>query len=76
MEIKHNSLHTKKSKLKDLCPICDKNLYLDSNYTQRIGLIDKDREVTGWICPECDSEFDLNDNIVYIYGENYEQGEA
>ena len=76
MEIKHNSLHTKKKKAKDPCPICDIDLYLNSNFTQRIGLIDSDREVTGWICPECDSEFDLNDNIVYIYGENSVQGKA
>ena len=67
---------TKKSKLKDLCPICDKDLHLNSSFTKRIGLIDKDREVTGWICPECDSEFDLNDNIVYIYVEDSIQGKA
>ena len=67
---------TKKKKPKDLCPICDKNLYLNSDFTKRIGLIDSDKEVTGWICPECSSEFDLNDNIVYIYGENSIQGKA
>ena len=76
MVARPSSLHTKKKKHKDLCPICDKNLYLNSDFTQRIGLIDKDREVTGWICPECSSEFDLNDNIVYIYGENSIQGKA
>ena len=43
---------------------------------QRLGVIDSEREVTGWICPECSSEFDLNDNIVYIYGENSIQGKA
>ena len=76
MVTKQSSLHTKKKKPKDLCPICDKNLYLNNDYTQRIGLIDSDRKVTGWICPECDSEFDLNNNIVYIYGENSIQGKA
>ena len=76
MVAKQSSLRTKKKKPKDLCPICDKNLYLNSDFTRRIGLIDKDREVTGWICPECSSEFDLNDNIVYIYGENSIQGKA
>ena len=67
---------TKKSKLKDLCPICDKNLYLNDDFTKRIGLIDKHKEVTGWVCPECSSEFDLKDNIVYIYGEDSIQGKA
>ena len=76
MAAKQNLLRTKKKKPKDLCPICDKNLYLNSDFTQRIGLIDSEREVTGWICPECSSEFDLNDNIVYIYGENSIQGKA
>ena len=76
MEAKQSLSRTKKNKAKDICPICDKNLYLDSNFTKRIGLIDKDKEVTGWICPECSSEFDLNNNIVYIYGENSAQGEA
>ena len=76
MVAKQSLLRTKKNSPKDLCPICDKNLYLNSNFTQRIGLINKDREITGWICPECSSEFDLHDNIVYIYGENSMQGKA
>ena len=76
MATKQSSLRTKENKPKDLCPICDKNLYLNNDYTQRIGLIDSDRKVTGWFCPECDSEFDLNNNIVYIYGENSIQGKA
>ena len=38
--------------------------------------MDKTRDVVGWICPECDSEFDLNDNILYIYGEDSTQGIA
>ena len=76
MAAKQSSLRTKKKKPKDPCPICDKDLHLTSNFTKRIGLIDGDKEVTGWICPECDSEFDLNDNIVYIYGENSIQGKA
>tara|TARA_X000001388_G_scaffold60310_1_gene45658 strand:- start:2580 stop:2789 length:210 start_codon:yes stop_codon:yes gene_type:complete len=69
-------LHTKRKNPKDLCPVCDKNLYLNSDYTKKIGLLNSEKKVTGWICPTCNSEFDLNNNIVYIYGENYEQGEA
>ena len=77
--IKQSLLHTKKRKnenLKDPCPVCDFNLYLDSDFTKKIGLLDKNKDVTGWMCPKCNSEFDYNNGIVYIYGENYEQGEA
>ncbi len=76
MAEKQSSLHTKRKNPKDLCPVCDKNLYLNSDYTKKIGLLNSEKKVTGWICPTCNSEFDLNNNIVYIYGENYEQGEA
>ena len=76
MVAKQSSLHTKRSKPKDLCPICDKDLYLNEEFTRRIGLIDSDKEVTGWICPKCKSEFDINNIIVYIYGENSIQGKA
>jgi peptidoglycan L-alanyl-D-glutamate endopeptidase CwlK len=57
---KQNFLHTKKKKEndKDLCPVCDKNLYYNEKYTQRIGIINTigDHEVLGWICPHCKSE--------------------
>ena len=68
MAAKQSSLRTKKKKPKDLCPICDKNLYLNSDFTQRIGLIDSEREVTGWICPECSSEFDLTTILCIFTG--------
>ena len=76
MVAKQSSSHIKKSKPQDLCKICDSNLYYDKKVTKRIGLLDAHREITGWICPQCSSEFDLNDNIVYIYGENSIQGKA
>ncbi len=79
METKHKSSHTKKSEKivdKDLCPVCDYNLYFNSNYTQRIGVLDGTKDIIGWICPECSSEFDLDNNILYIYGENSTQGMA
>ena len=79
METKQNSLPTKKNKglkRKDLCPVCDYNLYFNSKVTQRIGILDGTHDIVGWICPECSSEFDLKNNIVYIYGENSIQGEA
>ena len=77
MEAKQSSsVIKKKNRAKDPCPICDLDLYYDSNVTQRIGIINVKRKVLGWICPECDSEFDLDDNIVYIYGEDSIQGKA
>lgn len=77
MEAKQSSSDIKKqSRDKDPCPVCDYDLYFDSDATKRIGIINVKRQVLGWICPECDSEFDLDDNIVYIYGEDSIQGKA
>ena len=36
----------------------------------------EDFDIIGWACPSCNSEFDNNDNIMYIYGENYSKGKA
>ena len=77
METKQSLLGIKKKRRdKDPCLVCDFALYFNSKVTQRIGLLDRDRDVVGWICPECSSEFDLDDNIVYIYGENSMKGKA
>ena len=68
----------KKSKKKNTCPICSKNLHLDTYYTMKIGILDSsdDDKLIGWICPFCKSEFDNKDNIMYIYGVNFEGGKA
>ena len=66
----------KKKNEEDLCPVCDFNLYFNNNYTQRIGVLDGTKDVIGWICPECASEFDKNNNLLYIYGEDSIQGDA
>ena len=79
MVAKQSSSHIKKNKShlkKDLCPVCDYDLKFNSNFTQRIGVLDGTKDIVGWICPECSSEFDLNNNILYIYGENSIQGKA
>ena len=79
MVAKQSSSHIKKSKSivkNDLCPVCDYDLHFNTKYTQRIGVLDRTKDIVGWICPECSSEFDLNNNILYIYGENSAQGEA
>ena len=83
MKEKQESLkttHKTKSELiareKDLCEICDCDLYYNDRYTKRIGVLDSKNEVCEWICPECKSEFDFKDNILYIYGKNSIKGEA
>ena len=79
MEKKQNSLHTriKKTKQLDPCPICEEELYYNDKYSQRIGIFDTKtikHEIMGWACPHCMSEFDIDDNIMYIYGQDYIQG--
>ena len=81
MEKKQNSLHIKKKKIKrrDPCPVCGKELYYNSRYSQRVGLFDVDslkQHIIGWELPHCSSEFDINDNIMYIYGQDYVQGKS
>ena len=73
-------LHTKKkTKSKDPCPVCEKELYHNDYYSKRVGLFDMnstEHDIIGWACPKCNSEFDNNDNIMYIYGENFEGGKT
>ena len=80
MEKKQNLLHTKKRKKnnKDLCPVCEGNLYYNESFTKRIGIVDTtgNHDVIGWICPHCKSEFDKSDKLMYIYGENFNEGMA
>ena len=75
-----NLSHTKKkTRTKDPCQICDKELYYNKYYSKRVGLFDvntPEHDVIGWSCPKCKSEFDNDDNIMYNYGENFEGGEA
>tara|TARA_R100001594_G_scaffold87585_1_gene121902 strand:+ start:904 stop:1155 length:252 start_codon:yes stop_codon:yes gene_type:complete len=83
MKEKQNSLktiHKKRTNLlekeKDLCIVCDCDLYYNDKYTRRIGVLDANNEVCEWRCPDCNSEFDFNDNILYIYGQNSIKGKA
>ena len=73
-------LHIKKkseiSDKVDPCPVCGKNLYYDEDCSKRIGVIEPDGEIESWKCPACKSEFDLEDNILYIYGSEIEGGQA
>ena len=81
MEKKQTFLHTlrkkKNQKNKDLCPVCDENLYYDEQITKRIGLLaNDDYTVEGWMCPECKSRFDINDKLTYINASNNMPGKA
>ena len=49
---------TKRIEIADPCPICNEDLYLDEQFTQRVGLLDDTDDVVGWLCPFCKSEFD------------------
>ena len=71
MEKKQTCLHTQKKKKKrknrDLCPVCDENLYYNNDTTQRVGLLaEDDYSIEGWMCPFCKSRFDIKDNLVNI----------
>ena len=67
---------TKKKKSDDPCPICNKELYLDKEFTQRIGLLDDFDKIIGWMCPHCKSEFDVDNHLTKFLGEGNIRGEA
>ena len=66
----------KKKKIVDPCPICNKELHLNHEFTQRIGLLDEFDSVMGWLCPHCNSEFDVEDHLTKFLGESNIRGEA
>ena len=67
---------TKHKKIKDPCAVCDEELYLDGEFTQRIGLLDSLDDVVGWMCPHCKSEYDSDGKIVNLGGTSNISGEA
>tara|TARA_R100000808_G_C2148203_1_gene156313 strand:- start:1761 stop:1985 length:225 start_codon:yes stop_codon:yes gene_type:complete len=67
---------TKKLESHDPCPICNKELYLDEEFTQRIGLLGDYDEVIGWLCPHCKSEFDIENKLTKFMGQTGLRGEA
>ena len=80
---RQNSLHmqkktqtTKQKEVVDPCPICSKELHLNHEFTQRIGLIGDYEEVIGWVCPHCSAEFDVDDHLTKFLGEGNIRGEA
>lgn len=60
----------------DDCPVCDKNLYYTRNITKRIAILDKQKNVSGWVCPSCFTEFDNKDKIIVLMTQSSIQGKA
>ena len=69
-----NLSHTQKKR--DNCPICKRNLYLNSRVSKRVGILNEFDEVEEWMCPYCDSQFTLNNKPTVLYGEMNVEGEA
>ena len=70
------TITTEKKKIVDPCPICSKELHLNNEFTQRIGLLDDLDEVVGWLCPHCRSEFNTDNQLTKFMGEDGMRGEA
>ena len=70
------TLKSKKKKAKYPCQVCDAELFYNKRFTQRVGLINDDDDVIGWMCPHCKSEFDFDNRPVVIYGVKSDIGEA
>ena len=59
----------------DLCPMCKESLFLDEEYSQRIGVLDDDDYCCGWMCPHRKGLFDDEDKLTGIHGMD-DMGEA
>ena len=66
----------KTNREQDPCPVCRKDLYYDEIVSRRIGIIGDNGSINEWKCPFCESEFDLDNNILYIYGSDSTSGVA
>jgi uncharacterized protein YbaR (Trm112 family) len=72
----HMSKKKTKTKTNDPCPVCGNELYLNEEFTQRVGLVDSFDSVIGWLCPHCRTEYDIDNHISKFLGENSQRGEA
>ena len=75
METK-NSLHMQKRNRKDNCPICKNSLYLNNKVSKRVGILNEFDEVEEWMCPFCDSIFNIDGKPTKLYGKMNVEGEA
>ena len=62
----------------DPCPICGFDLHYNDKFSRRVALFEDDGNfiAEGWMCPRCESEFDLKDNLTYISDQNFKGGKA
>lgn len=61
----------------DFCNVCQEDLFFSSQITKRIAILDRGhKEVKGWICPYCFTEFDNRDNILVLMSKSAIQGKA
>ena len=60
----------------DLCPVCDEDLFYTDEITKRIAILNDTHDVTGWVCPECFSEFDMKTHVVTLMSKQPVQGES
>ncbi len=64
----HKAQEKKSSDIDDICPICKNSLSINDEYTQRVGLIDENEMLIGWMCPSCEATFDRNDKLTGLKG--------
>ena len=71
------ALDNVESKVKDDCPVCDESLYLTPDVTKRIAVMDdQEEDIIGWICPNCFSQFDMDDVPEILLSRNNIQAES
>jgi len=71
------SLSSIDAKIEDFCPVCNHCLFLTAEVTKRIAIVDEEGEdVTGWICPDCYSQFDMEDNPEVLLSKSNIQAES
>ena len=76
MPIRKTKLSNKVKDKVDLCIVCEEDLYYDELASKRIGMLDADGFINEWKCPYCHSEFDIDNNLQYIYGSEIEGGKT
>ena len=59
----------------DLCLVCDEDLFYNNDVTKRIAILNDTHDVTGWVCPNCFSEFVMG-GVVTLMSKQPVQGES
>ena len=74
--IRKTKKNSKNANEPDICLVCEEDLYFDEVASRRIGMLDEDGFIIEWKCPYCHSEFDIDNNLKYIYGSEIEGGKT